>query len=77
MSTPNRDSEAARGPFADWANVYRQRGLWPRPVTSGSKACHVKDWQNQDSEIFEVTLASWPTSRADFGIGLLMGSPIS
>jgi hypothetical protein len=77
MSTPNRDSEAARGPFADWATVYRQLGLWPRPVTLGSKACHVKDWQNPDSELSEATLASWPTSRADFGIGLLMGSPFS
>jgi bifunctional DNA primase/polymerase-like protein len=63
--------------FAHWAGVYRRRGLWPRPVTVGSKACHLKDWQKPDSEMPQATLASWLTSRADFGIGLLMGSPFS
>jgi hypothetical protein len=37
--------------FAHWALIYRQLGLWPRPVTLGSKACHIKDWQRPDGEI--------------------------
>ena len=61
--------------FADWADVYRRRGYWPRPITPGTKACHVREWQKPDSELPEPTLASWLTSHANFGIGLLMGSP--
>ena len=76
MSAPTPDRGAARGPFADWAAVYCQRGYWPRPITLGSKACHVREWQKPDSELPEATLASWLTSHAHFGIGLLMGSPI-
>jgi hypothetical protein len=61
--------------FAQWARVYRERGYWPRPITPGQKACHVREWQKPDSEFSDATLASWLTSHADFGIGLLMGSP--
>ena len=61
--------------FAHWAGVYRRRGYWPRPITPGTKACHVREWQKPDSELSEATLASWLTSHANFGIGLLMGSP--
>jgi Bifunctional DNA primase/polymerase, N-terminal len=61
--------------FADWAGVYRQRGYWPRPITPGTKACHVREWQKPDSDLPDATLASRLTSHADFGIGLLMGSP--
>ena len=75
MSTPTPDTEAARGPFADWAEVYRRRGYWPRPITPGTKACHVREWQKPDFEFVDATLASWLTSHAHFGIGLLMGSP--
>jgi hypothetical protein len=75
MSAPSPDSEAAGAPFADWAGVYRRRGYWPRPITAGTKACQVQEWQKPDSELPEQTLASWLTSHADFGIGLLMGSP--
>jgi Bifunctional DNA primase/polymerase, N-terminal len=75
MSAPIPDSAAARGPFADWAGVYRRRGYWPRPITPGTKACHVREWQKPDSELSEVTLASWLASHAHFGIGLLMGGP--
>ena len=49
MSAPDR--EATRGPFADWAGVYRRRGYWPRPITPGTKACHVRDWQKPDLRI--------------------------
>jgi hypothetical protein len=61
--------------FARWAGVYRERGYWPRPITPGTKACHLKDWQKPDSELANATLASLLTSNASFGIGLLMGSP--
>jgi hypothetical protein len=67
-------SEASRI-FAEWAGVYRQRGYWPRPITAGAKACHLAGWQKPDFELSEATLASWLTSHANFGIGLLMGSP--
>jgi Bifunctional DNA primase/polymerase, N-terminal len=71
----NPDSLTARGPFADRAEVYRRRGYWPRPITPGTKACHVRDWQKPDSDLSDATLTSWLTSHAHFGIGLLMGSP--
>jgi Bifunctional DNA primase/polymerase, N-terminal len=61
--------------FAHWAGLYRQRGFWPRPITLGTKACHVREWQQPDSELVDAILASWLTSHAHFGIGLLMGSP--
>jgi hypothetical protein len=35
----------------------------------------VREWQKPDSELLDATLASWLTSHANFGIGLLMGSP--
>ena len=41
-------SDAPR--LAEWAPVYRRLGYWPRPITMGSKACHVRDWQKPDSE---------------------------
>lgn len=75
MSAPIPDSAAARGPFADWGGEYRRRGYWPRPITPGTKACHLREWQKPDSELPDATLASWLTSHANFGIGLLMGSP--
>jgi hypothetical protein len=54
--------------------IYRQLGLWPRPITPGSKACHIKDWQRPDGEIPPAQLTSWLKSHANRGIGLLMGS---
>lgn len=60
--------------FADWATAYRQLGYWPRPITLGSKACHLKDWQRPDSEILPAERESWTSKHANLGIGLLMGS---
>ena len=37
--------------FAEWAPVYGQLGYWPRPITMGSKACHLRGWQRPDTEI--------------------------
>jgi hypothetical protein len=59
MSAPTPDSATSCGPFADWAGVYRHRGYWPRPITPGTKACHVREWQKPDSELSEATLVSW------------------
>lgn len=59
MSASSPDSEAARGPFGYWAGVYRRRGCGPRPITLGTKACHVREWQRPDSELSDATLASW------------------
>jgi hypothetical protein len=61
--------------FAHWGGEYRRRGYWPRPITLGTKACHVLEWQKPDSELPDATLTTWLTSHANFGIGLLMGSP--
>jgi hypothetical protein len=61
--------------FAEWASLYRERGYWPRPITLGSKACKLSNWQRPDDKIQADELASWLASYRDFGIGLLMGSP--
>lgn len=61
--------------FAEHALLYRAAGFWPRPVSLGSKACHVRDWQRPDGELPSETLQSWLKSHGRFGIGLLMGSP--
>ncbi len=61
--------------FAEWAEAYRAAGFWPRPVSPRSKACYAKDWQKPDPELPPATLAMWLESHADYGIGLLMGSP--
>jgi hypothetical protein len=61
--------------FAELATAYRSAGFWARPVSPGSKACHVRDWQKPDPELPPVTLCAWLGTHAHFGIGLLMGSP--
>jgi hypothetical protein len=63
--------------FAEWASLYRERGYWPRPITLGSKACKLPNWQRPDDKIREVEFASWIASSRDHGIGLLMGSPFT
>lgn len=65
----------ASSPFARWAALYRRHGYWRRPITLGTKVCHVREWQRPDAELSEATLASWLTSHTHSGIGLLMGSP--
>ena len=75
MSSSIPDAVPARGPFADWAGLYRERGFWPRPITLGTKAPHIPGWQRPDHEIAPADLASWPTKYGHLGIGLLMGSP--
>jgi hypothetical protein len=69
------DIGAAPGPFADWVDVYRRLGYWPRPISLGAKACHVPGWQRPDDEISAAELSSWTSKHGDLGIGLLTGSP--
>ncbi len=61
--------------FADWVDVYRRRGYWPRPINIGTKACHLAGRQKPDDEIPADELASWIARYGNHGIGLLMGSP--
>ena len=61
--------------FAEWASLYRERGYWARPITLGSKACKLPNWQRPDDKIPTDELGSWIASYGDFGIGLVMGSP--
>jgi Bifunctional DNA primase/polymerase, N-terminal len=63
--------------FADWASLYQERGYWARPITLGSKACKLPNWQRPDDKIPTDELDSWIASYGDFGIGLAMGSPFA
>lgn len=63
-------------PFADWAPIYRAKGLWPRPIALGTKASPLKGWQQPDSEFDQDTLNRWLVEYASFGIGLVMGTPL-
>jgi hypothetical protein len=58
--------------YAEWAPIYREAGFWPVPITPGSKACHMANWQAGMTDAdFAGSLAKYAT----YGIGLLMGSP--
>ncbi|MBZ0217183.1 MAG: bifunctional DNA primase/polymerase [Fimbriimonadaceae bacterium] len=62
--------------FKDWAPTFRGRGLEPRPVMPGGKACKVKGWQKPDTETDQVELEKWLTKYPAHGIGLRMGTPL-
>ena len=64
-------------PFGEFARLYREWGLWPRPITPGSKACPIKGWQNSDHQFGQQVLENWLRIYAGFGIGLVMGSPLA
>ena len=59
-----------------WAPIYQKRGLEPRPVQPGSKACKIKGWTKADDEISATTLKSWIDKYPNHGIGLRMGTPL-
>jgi hypothetical protein len=63
-------------PFAWWSPVYRDQGMWPRPVHPGTGVCEIPGWQHPDAEQSAETLAQWTIYFARHGIGLLMGSPL-
>jgi hypothetical protein len=59
------------GVYAHWAPLYRKAGFEPRPVTPGTKACHLNGWQARMNEAdFEASVARF----GGHGISLLMGS---
>ncbi|TAK99584.1 MAG: hypothetical protein EPO08_15995 [Rhodospirillaceae bacterium] len=63
--------------FSDLAPHYRNHGFWARPVKSGTKACKVREWQNEDSATVLANIDDWLKENPNPGIGLLMGSPLS
>lgn len=73
-------------PYGTWAPVYREMGLWPRPLqypgvdyNSGKKlgkACKETGWQVPDHELPAGKLDEWDRKFSHHNIGLLMGSPL-
>ena len=62
------------GPFGQWAQIYRDIGLQPRPLIG--KACKVSSWQKPDDQQEPGTLEQWDKTMAHCNIGLLMGTPL-
>jgi len=67
-------SDICQTPYGTWAQVYRELGLWPRPLIG--KACKQKNWQLPDNELPPGTLDTWDKKYETSNIGLLMGSPL-
>jgi hypothetical protein len=65
-----------RGPFAAWAQIYRDLGFWPRPIMPGTKACKIPGWQLPDDQQPSGTFEKWLRLYGHHGAGLLMGSPL-
>lgn len=63
--------------YREHAAIYENLGMWPRRIRLGTKACYDKRWQLPNSDLPSATLQKWRDTRGNFGIGLLMGSPIS
>lgn len=62
--------------YAKWAPTYQERGLWPRPIMFGTKACKETGWSTPDPELDPKILQYWSEKKAALGIGLLMGTPL-
>lgn len=62
------------GQFGKFVQLYRERGLWPRPIAPGTKLCPIKGWQRPDEEFDPATLTSWGSEYPHWGTGLLMGT---
>lgn len=67
---------ARSGTFAYFAPLYRELGMWPRPITPGTKACRLNGWSRPDGAIPAEELETWLRDYGHMGIGLLMGSPL-
>jgi len=65
----------SNGIFATWAPINRAKGFWPRPITPGTKACHLPDWQKPDRDVSGDAFAAFVAKYGHFGLGLSMGSP--
>ncbi|TXH84777.1 MAG: hypothetical protein E6Q77_01925 [Rhizobium sp.] len=64
------------GPFAAWAPTYQNLGYWPRPVKPGTKSPPMRGWQLPDVEQGKSAISQWIRKFGEFGIGLVMGSPV-
>lgn len=62
--------------YGEWAQQYRERGFWPRPIFPQSKACKEIGWQIPDHELPAERIEEWDLNFAGHNIGLLMGSPL-
>lgn len=72
-------------PYGEWAEIYREKGYWPRPLKFPGldknekpfgKRCLEKNWQLPDHEIGAETFANWAKEFPHYNIGLVMGSPL-
>ena len=62
--------------FQGQAQAYREAGYWPRPITIGTKACHLNNWQKPDPKWADSTVSGWQAKYATAGTGLLLESPL-
>lgn len=62
--------------YGTWAPIYQERGLWPRPIMFGTKACKEPGWNKPDTELDPKVLQQWIEKKPALGIGLLMGTPL-
>ena len=69
--TVEPNGHASAGASAYWQNYeqYVDARFWVRPVTPGTKACHIKGWQSESPILPHIPVGP------DYGIGLLSGSP--
>ncbi|MCA0402088.1 MAG: bifunctional DNA primase/polymerase [Proteobacteria bacterium] len=70
-------SQAEREENRRLFRVLQEKGLSPRVVTDGTKACHSHNWQVPDAQQATATLDAWAHQAGDAGIALLLGAPIS
>ncbi len=61
-------------PYKTWAPIYRDLGMWPRPIIG--KKPRNREWQFSNEELPEGTIEKWMEEKADYNIGLTMGSPL-
>lgn len=61
----------------DSAIIFNDLGMWSRRIRLGTKACYDKGWQMPNNDLPAKTLQNWLDTWSNFGIGLLMGSPIA
>jgi putative DNA primase/helicase len=54
------------------APQWRDLGLWPRPVSPGTKECHASGWNKPGTDV----RPGWRRAGPGYGIGLLTGAPL-
>lgn len=63
--------------YATWAPLLTGLGLEPRPIKFGTKACKELNWSKPNNELPQGLLDDWIRNRADYGIGLRMGTKLA